>query len=156
MKFDDWMLARDKSYVPTDDSKSLRLLRECWFSRDAEVAEIRRGNSAAVSAYNTCSEENDKLSQQLAHREAWIVVLREFLPYITVSGYEREQRFLQALAATDDLSGVILCHAEPYAFAVVMPDRADIVLVHDLEDAEELLTNNNCEVQELFSAWEPK
>jgi len=40
MTFDDWMLIKDKSYVPTDDSMQLRLLRECWFSRDAEVAEL--------------------------------------------------------------------------------------------------------------------
>lgn len=31
---------KDKSYVPTDDSMQLRLLRECWFSRDAEIAEL--------------------------------------------------------------------------------------------------------------------
>lgn len=40
MTFDDWMLIKDKRYVPTDDSMQLRLLRECWFSRDAEVAEL--------------------------------------------------------------------------------------------------------------------
>lgn len=40
MTFDEWMLIKDKSYVPTDDSMQLRLLRECWFSRDAEVAEL--------------------------------------------------------------------------------------------------------------------
>lgn len=46
-----------------------------------------------------------ELEQQLADsqkREAIIQeILKEFLPYITVSGYEREQRFLQALAATE-------------------------------------------------------
>ena len=40
MTFDEWMLTKDKSYVPTDDSMSLRLLRECWFRRDAEIVEL--------------------------------------------------------------------------------------------------------------------
>ena len=30
MNFDDWMLSKDARYAPTDDTVTLRRLRECW------------------------------------------------------------------------------------------------------------------------------
>ena len=61
MKFDEWMLIKDKSYVPTDDSVYLRLLRECWFHRDAEIESLRQQvtllRSTIHKAMGTCFDQ---------------------------------------------------------------------------------------------------
>lgn len=43
-----------------------------------------------------------------------------------------------------------LVREKPYAYAVVIPAHDDILLVHDLDDAMEELTNNECEVMPLY------
>ena len=98
----------------------------------------------AQAEINFALEHDDKLEleQQLAHREAQIVMLREALERVRGHGrlynlfscvgsdsYDPECADLnaqkcrkiaeEALAATDDLSGFVLCEKEPVATASV-------------------------------------
>lgn len=66
-------------------------------------------------------EEIESLREQLTHREAQIVMLREALeaasfvvdPYL----YPKEENIIAyALAATDDLDGLILCERAPFCY----------------------------------------
>lgn len=70
--------------------------------------------------HNTCNDENESLRQQLAHREAQIVILRDALLHMchtTVATDKYNGDMVQeALAATADLDGLILCDAEPVAW----------------------------------------
>ena len=45
--------------------------------------------------------EIESLRQQLSDSQKKVVMLREFLPYAVVVGYEMEQKYLKALAATE-------------------------------------------------------
>jgi hypothetical protein len=69
-----------------------------------------------IDFQQACTTE---LEQQLAEREKQIVMLRKSLldahNFIgdDVEAYETAKRRIDALAATDDLSGCILCDAEP-------------------------------------------
>ncbi len=72
MIFDDWMRARNPKYCPTDDTVSLRELRDCW--RTAEyhsdraqererMIELMRDKCRKVGAGGTATEgHNAKVS----------------------------------------------------------------------------------------------
>ena len=95
-------------------------------TKDGEIARYKA--SPTVEACRQMIEaqavkENEALHKQLAEREKQIVLLREALKDlftatpngICVSGYSDRYVTSKALAATDDLSGYILCYAEPQA-----------------------------------------
>ena len=111
MKFDDWMLTKDKSYVPTDDSKSLRLLRDCWFSRDVEVAELQNKLGQQFSDYNTFEQmranefrlgrqsrdaEVAELRNDVKMLREFVKLLRDYIPASAVGNMTVQE----ALSAT--------------------------------------------------------
>lgn len=92
MTFDEWMLTKDKSYVPTDDSMSLRLLRECWFRRDAEIARLKTVpmryrrmafNAQLQDEVVRLEQENDQLRAQIKQKDAEIAELVAALSRLT-------------------------------------------------------------------------
>lgn len=170
MTFDEWMLIRDVTYYPTDDTVAIRKLRECWYHRDAEVeslrqqlascdAEIERLKTVPMRyrrmAFNAqLQNENTQLCQQLAAALAAIKVKDEALNAIATTGVIREAKWCGmsakdiaelALVTTADLKDVILCHAEPAAIVYRDYGGNGAILQTELADDEPL-----------YRAWEPK
>ncbi len=108
-------------------------------SRAKLFAEIVGKTGSQQSVIDCAMQEIESLRQQLANREAQIVRLRS-----AIGAWDRaepdelqaaECGLLKALAATNDLAGVIPCHAEP-VFEQWIVDGGDKV--------------------KLYRAWEPK
>jgi hypothetical protein len=79
------------------------------------------------------NEEYRRLEQQLAEREKQIVELREALVKISNEQVVNTTSFqiaTKALAATKDLSGLVLCDAEPVAF---VSDDGELIEMSRLE-----------------------
>ena len=66
-----------------------------------------------------------ELEQQLAEREKQIVMLRTA---IDRQPYTMDKDVCEALAATDDLSGCILCDAEPVWYEITARDGTQCAL----------------------------
>ena len=90
---------------------------------DERVAYINRvGDILGQVGEDSLEDTAARVMQQLAHREKQIVMLRDALETCEVGDFSTghviypsfdEKLVNEALAATDDLDGVILCHAEP-------------------------------------------
>jgi hypothetical protein len=80
---------------------------------------------ASVYGVYELEKENDELKQQLAEREKQIAMLRDAIlavccdpeGTVCIRGSDGDREVLQkALAATDNLSGLILCDVEPVSW----------------------------------------
>ena len=126
--------------------------------------------------YANACDQNEVLSlrQQLATREAQIVMLRKQVsadvtqilklldvidsvrgPTGATEGIQEHAQHIEkvALAATDDLDGLILCHAEEVAFFYEHAVTKETVLSRILDDE---CAERGWNTTPLYRAWEPK
>jgi hypothetical protein len=73
------------------------------------------------AAGEEAADRIEELEQQLAEREKQIVLMRDALEYAWKPSYETNgitgaRMANEALAATQDLSGLVLCDAEPVGY----------------------------------------
>ena len=106
------------------------------------------------------AREIESLRQQLAHREAQIVMLRGSLELIALDDCCTYPAPIaqEALAATDDLSGYILCEREPVGYIFQHEDTGRTMCV-EAQQVEWNFEKNNprlFKVGPLYRAWEPK
>jgi hypothetical protein len=119
MTFDDWMMAKDCNYYPTDDTLAIRKLRECWNAaqkygeveqqlaeRDAEILRLRgevlKGNIEMLDA-----------NKQIVMLRDAVNALERFGTTVAPSSsfWEEVWPTHEKALATNDLSNYILCDA---------------------------------------------
>ena len=93
--------------------------------------------------------------EELAEREKQIVMLRDALEYAWKPSYETNgitgaRMANEALAATRDLSHVVLCDAEPLAYYIYIAEQQTGYVVEDLDEAIDDLTNTDAESTPLY------
>lgn len=159
MTFDEWMLIRDVTYYPTDDTVAIRKLRECWYHRDAEVESLRQQLAEKIELNNQLADFLGEAEQQIADSQKREAMLRGALKDAhesigdDVESYETSKRRIEALAATDDLKDVRLCHAEPVAWI----DGGDLRELGNGNDRQySLWCENQDRMVPFYRAWEPK
>jgi hypothetical protein len=101
------------------------------FAKICKQQNIRIVGDYAKDIIDNCRYFYQLGQEKLAEREKQIVMLRDVMTYFKVF-IESEQddeyqapwveKYLKALAATADLSGLVLCYAVPYTYSTIWED----------------------------------
>jgi len=109
-------------------------LRQQLATKDVEIATLR----TQAGIFNSRHEEDQK---QIVMLREFVKLLRDYIPASAVGNMTVQE----ALAATADLSGLVLCDAEPAAIVYRDYGGNGAILQTELADDEPL-----------YRAWEPK
>jgi hypothetical protein len=106
--------------MPNGTTNTMDFMLEKIGELEQQLAECR-ANLEKNDCLPVPMSEWQKMEQQLAEAQKQIVMLREVVVIAAQRGdlFEHDQAQAEAaLAATDDLSGLVLCDAEPVAYVV--------------------------------------
>jgi hypothetical protein len=115
MNFEDWMLTKDCTYYPTDDTMIIRKLRECWDAAQ-KYGEVEQQLAERDAQLLKNADILGEAADALDHKDKQIVMMRDALEWIRKYGTSGELAFRVAQGAlidTQDLSKYILCDADP-------------------------------------------
>ena len=137
--------------------------------QEQEIESLRQQLAEAISAVTRLSEgqpfdavviadtvkrRTAQLEQKLADHIKREVMLRNALEHYTIGGSNYSKMAQEALAATDDMKDVILCHAKPSGFEHRSVERPEIQFLEKRSDQNGY--RGEWKITPLYRAWEPK
>jgi len=124
-------------------------------SKETLIEKLRGYKSTPRHCEELCYEaanEIESLRQQLADSQKQVVMLREALEYHQAQT-RPIQRTEEALAATDDLDGLILCEKKPFEFRWELRSNG---FVQHTEKLLHTISKDLWDITPLYRAWEQK
>jgi len=124
-------------------------------SKETLIEKLRGYKSTPRHCEELCYEaanEIESLHQQLADSQKQVVMLREALEYHQAQT-RPIQRTEEALAATDDLDGLILCEKKPFEFRWELRSNG---FVQHTEKLLHTISKDLWDITPLYRAWEQK